>query len=80
MSDYSEEERRLLLNLAREAICASLDKRQLDLSPPNEHLAEHRGAFTTLHIGGELRGCVGYVFSAVLGLSNRGGDRGGGGI
>ena len=62
MSDYSEDERRLLLNLAREAICASFDKRQIDLTPPTEHLAEHRGAFTTLHIGGELRGCVGYVF------------------
>jgi uncharacterized protein len=62
MSDYSEDERRLLLKLARESICASLDERQLDLTPPSEHLAEHRGAFTTLRIGGELRGCVGYVF------------------
>ncbi len=62
MSDYSQAERRLLLNLAREAICAALEKRQLDLNPPSEHLGEHRGAFTTLHIDGELRGCVGYVF------------------
>lgn len=62
MSDYSQSERRLLLNLAREAICAALEKRPLDLTPPCEHLAEHRGAFTTLHIDGELRGCVGYVF------------------
>ncbi len=62
MSDYSQAERRLLLNLAREAICAALEKRQLDLNPPSDHLAEHRGAFTTLHINGELRGCVGYVF------------------
>ena len=62
MSDYSQAERRLLLNLAREAICAALEKRHLDLNPPSEHLAEHRGAFTTLHIDGELRGCVGYVF------------------
>jgi AmmeMemoRadiSam system protein A len=62
MSDYPQDERRLLLNVAREAICAALEKRQMDLAPPNEHLAEHRGAFTTLHIAGELRGCVGYVF------------------
>ena len=62
MSDYSQAERRLLLNLAREAICAALEKRQLDLNPPSDHLAEHRGAFTTLHLDGELRGCVGYVF------------------
>jgi len=34
----------------------------VDTTSPNEHLAEHRGAFTTLRIGGELRGCVGYVF------------------
>lgn len=62
MSDYSQAERRLLLNLAREAICAALEKRPLELIPPSDHLAEHRGAFTTLHIEGELRGCVGYVF------------------
>jgi AmmeMemoRadiSam system protein A len=62
MSDYPQDERRLLLNLAREAICAAIEKRRLDLVPPNEHLSEHRGAFTTLHIAGELRGCVGYVF------------------
>jgi AmmeMemoRadiSam system protein A len=62
MSDYPQDERRLLLNVAREAICAAIEKRRLDLTPPNEHLSEHRGAFTTLHIAGELRGCVGYVF------------------
>jgi AmmeMemoRadiSam system protein A len=62
MSEYSQDERRQLLALAREAICAALDKRQLDLAPPTEHLAEHRGAFTTLHERGELRGCVGYLF------------------
>src|SRR4051812_11220428 len=62
MSDYSQDERRLLLGVAREAVRAALDKRQLDLAPPSERLAQHRGAFTTLHIRGELRGCVGYVF------------------
>lgn len=62
MSDYSQDERRLLLNLAREAICAALEKRKLDLTPPSEHLSEHRGSFTTLHMRGELRGCVGYLF------------------
>ncbi len=62
MADFSEDERRQLLSLAREAINAALDKRELDLNPPTEHLAEHRGAFTTLHINGELRGCIGYVF------------------
>jgi AmmeMemoRadiSam system protein A len=62
MPEYSEDERRLLLSLAHAAVAAALEKRNLDLTPPSEHLAELRGAFTTLHEGGELRGCVGYVF------------------
>jgi AmmeMemoRadiSam system protein A len=62
MSDYSKDERCLLLKVAREAIRAALEKREIDLNPPTEHLAEHRGAFTTLYIEGELRGCVGYVY------------------
>lgn len=61
-AEYSPEERSLLLQLAHQAVAAALDKRDLDLTPPSEHLAEHRGAFTTLHEQGELRGCVGYVF------------------
>lgn len=62
MAEYSQDERRQLLNLARQSIAAALEGHELDLAPPTEHLAEHRGAFTTLHIDGELRGCVGYVF------------------
>jgi len=31
------------------------------MEPPIPHLAELRGAFTTLHLHGDLRGCVGYV-------------------
>ena len=30
---------------------------------PAEHLDENRGAFTTLHLRGHLRGCIGYVFA-----------------
>jgi AmmeMemoRadiSam system protein A len=62
MPEYSNDERRQLLTLAREAINAAVEGRKLELDPPSEHLAEHRGAFTTLHRNGELRGCVGYVF------------------
>ncbi len=62
MAEYSEQERRQLLHLAHDAVAAALEKRELELSPPTEHLAEHRGAFTTWHEEGELRGCVGYVF------------------
>ncbi len=63
MPEFSSDERRQLLALAREAISAALDKRSIDLNPPTEHFTEQRGAFTTLHIAGELRGCVGYVFA-----------------
>ncbi len=59
--EYSNEERRQLLRLAHESIWASLDARDLDVKPPSEHLAQHRGAFTTLHLHGRLRGCVGYI-------------------
>ncbi len=59
--EYSEAERRLLLSLARDSIQAALEDRALDLTPPSPHLAAPRGAFTTLHLHGKLRGCIGYV-------------------
>lgn len=61
VAEYSPQERATLLRLAHGSIEAALDDRQLDLSPPNEHLAEARGAFTTLHLHGNLRGCIGYA-------------------
>jgi len=63
IAEYSPEERRALLRLAHESIEAALHQRQLDLTPLTEHLAEPRGAFTTLHIGERLRGCIGYVLA-----------------
>ncbi|HXZ82010.1 MAG TPA: AmmeMemoRadiSam system protein A [Terriglobales bacterium] len=60
--EFSPEERQLLLTAAKEAIAANIDRREIDLTAPTPHLAERRGAFTTLHIQNELRGCVGYVF------------------
>jgi AmmeMemoRadiSam system protein A len=59
--EFSAEERKALLLLAREAIRAVLESRELSLVPPSQHFAERRGAFTTLYAGGELRGCVGYA-------------------
>src|SRR5579884_2188900 len=61
-AEYSDEERKILLNLAHDSIAAHLRGSKLDLNPPNEHLGKRRGAFTTLHIGEQLRGCIGYVF------------------
>lgn len=60
-AEYSPQERATLLRLAHRSIEAALDDRQLDLTPPNEHLAEARGAFTTLLLNGNLRGCIGYA-------------------
>jgi AmmeMemoRadiSam system protein A len=66
--EFSREERKLLLQLAHAAIVSVLKKCDLDSSllPTNlaefrsGHLAEPRGAFTTLYANGKLRGCVGY--------------------
>ena len=60
-NEFSPEERVLLLRLAHESIIAMLEGREISLIPPTSHLAEPRGAFTTLYIRGKLRGCVGYV-------------------
>ncbi len=59
--EYSQEERALLLRLAHRSIELALEGRAVDLTSPMAHLAEPRGAFTTLHLEGELRGCIGYV-------------------
>ncbi|HWR36161.1 MAG TPA: AmmeMemoRadiSam system protein A [Clostridia bacterium] len=59
--EYSAEERFQLLTIARQTIDAALHNKELTLLAPSEHLAENRAAFTTLHLEGHLRGCVGYV-------------------
>ena len=59
--EFSQDERALLLRLAHESILSALQKRETPLDPPTAHLAEPRGAFTSLYLRGELRGCVGYV-------------------
>ncbi len=61
-NEFSPEERTLLLKLAHNAVLAGLERREISLAPPSPHLAEARGAFTTLYYRGALRGCVGYVF------------------
>lgn len=59
--EYSHEERTTLLHLAHESILSTLEHREIALDSPTPHLAEPRGAFTTLYLHQELRGCVGYV-------------------
>jgi AmmeMemoRadiSam system protein A len=60
---FSAEERALLLCLAHEAILSALEKREIPLNPPTDHLAEPRGVFTSLYLRGGLRGCVGYALA-----------------
>src|SRR5271166_2400050 len=60
-AEFSADERTLLLRLAHDSILSALEKRSIPLDPPTPHLAEPRGAFTSLYLHGELRGCVGYV-------------------
>jgi AmmeMemoRadiSam system protein A len=47
--------------LAHQFIAATFERREISLIPPTAHLAEPRGAFTTLYYRSALRGCVGYV-------------------
>jgi AmmeMemoRadiSam system protein A len=60
--EFTEEERSILLKLAHESIESALEQRENPLDPPSPHLAEPRGAFTTIYFRGQLHGCVGFVF------------------
>lgn len=59
--EFSPEERAQLLQLAHESILSALEDRRISLDPPSPHFAEPRGAFSSLYLRRELRGCVGYV-------------------
>lgn len=61
-SSLSEDERRLLLRLAREAIEAAVNDRPLpllDVEKLPARLREPGASFVTLTEGGDLRGCIG---------------------
>lgn len=62
---YSSDERKLLLQIARESIFSFLAGQDISLPAPSPHLAEPRGVFTTLYSDRKLRGCVGFP-AAVL--------------
>jgi AmmeMemoRadiSam system protein A len=59
--EFSSEERALLLRLAHDSISSGFEHREISLDPPTAHLADPRGAFTSLYLREELRGCVGYI-------------------
>ena len=56
-----EAQRRQLLEIARDAIAATLGRASSQIHPTDGFLAREAGAFVTLHIHGELRGCIGQV-------------------
>jgi len=58
------EERRELLRIAREAIHCSLEGREFKTPAPAQGvLAQPCGAFVTIRIDHDLRGCIGYIES-----------------
>jgi AmmeMemoRadiSam system protein A len=64
-NEFAPEERIVLLKVAHESILSALEHREISLDSPSPHLAEPRGAFTTIYLHGLLRGCVGYVLPVV---------------
>jgi AmmeMemoRadiSam system protein A len=60
--ELSVEEKRELLRIARASIeAAFLGKEPPEQSLESKAFREAAGAFVTLKIGGELRGCIGYI-------------------
>ena len=61
MDNYSPQEKRELLTLARDTIISYLsDGSRRIPDNPNPAFLSERGVFVTLHRQGELRGCIGY--------------------
>ena len=59
MTPLSPIERAALLGIARQSLLAHLSGKPAPEFAAQGSLAETRGAFVTLHVEGELRGCVG---------------------
>lgn len=57
---YTLSDRELLIRTSRESIKAHLNNSSYKIEQHDPKLDESRGVFVTLHIGGELRGCIGY--------------------
>ena len=58
--------KRELLGIARSSIAAALQQRPTRTSDvlatqPSQELLQPRGAFVTIRLGGDLRGCIGYM-------------------
>jgi AmmeMemoRadiSam system protein A len=57
----SSAEQKLLLEVARSAIEATLKGNKPPRPPAEGRLARPAAAFVSLHMGGELRGCIGHL-------------------
>ncbi len=58
--EFSQEERKMLLSWARQALTSFFKKGETpDEPPPTPRLAQKRGVFVTLKKNGQLRGCIG---------------------
>jgi AmmeMemoRadiSam system protein A len=74
-AEYSAEERRWLLRLAHLSIRSAVTGTPLQHPEATPHLKEPRGAFTTIHKDGKLRGCIGFIVadkpldSAIIGTA-----------
>ena len=73
----SHEQKKFLLNLARETIKARLDNCDLDIDQSQDDVYDQKtGGFVTLHKNGQLRGCIGYViahkslFDTIIDMAN----------
>src|SRR5690348_18465759 len=64
MSPLRSEEKRALLEMARQSISRIVEeKKELPVSSPEGELARPSGAFVTLRLRGRLRGCIGRMES-----------------
>jgi len=61
-NEFSPDERKQLLALAHEAILSAVENREIPLVGPSSRFTAPRGAFTTIYLHKNLRGCVGYAF------------------
>ena len=62
MPSLSEEDRKAILELARQGVFhAVCQERPLSTFPTSGIFAERRGLFVTLHVAKKLRGCIGVI-------------------
>jgi uncharacterized protein len=64
MSSLAESEKKTLLEIARGALAAAVERRAMPAMPQSRALCRHDGAFVTITRNGRLRGCIGRLPSS----------------